>query len=231
MFTYNNHSCLIWKSHGISFNQVIEDELKPFFKVVDNVISDKRVKIFIKHDYKPKKIQPPITNIDVYDLETFNNVRTVPYYKCINTLSQISCKYHRDITEKEYEKCKKDCVVFKGTDCNNELLDCVLLLKGEVKKINNKIVEYNLYLIAHNGSGFGSYVVLNILPQWRSVVKLIKKGAGNISLKIFNGYVDEEKKVPQYVHFRCGRVHINKSIKKIGRKKELEHDERYEDTR
>ena len=94
-------------------------------------------------------------------------------------------------------------------------------------------------MIAHNGSGFDSYVVLNNLPQWRSVVKLIKNGAGIVSLKIFNGYVDQNKKIPQYVHFRCGRVHINKSLRKIGEsyklqesllKKELEHDEINEDT-
>ena len=94
-------------------------------------------------------------------------------------------------------------------------------------------------MIAHNGSGFDSYVVLNNLPQWRSVVKLIKNGASIVSLKMFNGYVDHVKKIPQYVHFRCGRVHINKSLKKIGEsyklqesllKKELEHDEIYEDT-
>ena len=80
--------------------------------------------------------------------------------------------------------------------------------------------------------------MLNNLPQWRSVVKLVKNGAGIISLKIFNGYVDEKKKIPQYVHFRCGRVHINTSLKKIGEgyklqesllKKELEHDEIYDD--
>ena len=94
-------------------------------------------------------------------------------------------------------------------------------------------------MIAHNGSGFDSYVVLNNLPQWRSVVKLIKNGAGFVSLKIFNRYVDPVKKILQYVHFRCGRVHIYKSLKKIGEsyilqeslnKKELEHDEIFEDT-
>ena len=119
------------------------------------------------------------------------------------------------------------------------MLDHVLSFKGEPKKVENKIVEYNLSLIAHNGSGFDSYVVLNNLPQWRSVVKLIKNGAGIISLKIFNGYVDQNKKIPQYVHFRCGRVHNNKSLRKIGEsyklqesllRKELEHDEIYEDT-
>ena len=94
-------------------------------------------------------------------------------------------------------------------------------------------------MIAHNGSGFDSYVVLNNLPQWRSIVKPIKNGVGIISLKIFNRYVDQNKKIPQYVHFRCGRVHINKSLRKIGEsyklqesllKKELEHEEIYEDT-
>ena len=74
------------------------------------------------------------------------------------------------------------------------MLDHVLSFKGEAKKVNNRIVEYNLYLIAHNGSGFDSIVVLKNLSQWRSVVKLIKNGVGIISLKIFNGYVDQNKK-------------------------------------
>ena len=49
LFIYNNRFCLIWKSNGNSFNQVIEDELEPNFKVVDNVISDKHVKSFIEY--------------------------------------------------------------------------------------------------------------------------------------------------------------------------------------
>ena len=96
------------------------------------------------------------------------------------------------------------------------MLDHVLSFKGAVKKVNNKTVEYNLYLIPQNGSSFDSYVVLNNLPQWRSVVNLIKKEAGIVSLKIINGYLDPVKKIPQYVHFRCRRVHINSGLKKIG---------------
>ena len=94
-------------------------------------------------------------------------------------------------------------------------------------------------MIAHNGSGFHSYVVLNNLPQWRRIVDFIKNGDGIVSLKTFNGYVHQNKKIPQYVHFRCGRIHNNESLKKLGEsyklqesllKKELEHDEIYEDT-
>ena len=118
------------------------------------------------------------------------------------------------------------------------MLDYVLQFEGEPRKINNKIVKYNLYLIAHQGSGFDSYVVLNNLLQWRTVVSLIKNGSGIVSLKIFNGYVDPVKKIPQYVHFRCGLLHIEDSLKNIERsyklqenlhKKELEHDEIFED--
>ena len=43
--------------------------------------------------------------------------------------------------------------------------DHVSSFKGEAKKVNNKIVEHNLYLIAHNGSGFDSYVELKNLTQ------------------------------------------------------------------
>ena len=126
LFIYNNQFCLIWKSKGISFNQVIENELKPNFKVVVNVISDKHDKSFIKYEYNPKKVKSPLTNIVIYDLETFNKIRAVPYCSCIYKLSKISGKYHRDICEQEYQKCLKDCIVFKGTYCINEMLDLVL---------------------------------------------------------------------------------------------------------
>ena len=101
-------------------------------------------------------------------------IQAVPYCSCIYKLSKISGKYQQDISEKNYHKCLNDCVVFKGTDCIFEMVGHVLSFKGDPKKIKNKIVEYNLYLIAHNGNGFDCYVVINNLPHWRSVFKLIK---------------------------------------------------------
>ena len=173
----------------------------------------------------------------VYDIETFSTIKCVPYANCIYRLSKISGKYYRDISEKEYQNCLNDCIVFKGLDNINKMLDYVLQYKGEPKRINNKIVKFNLYFIAHKGSGFDRYVVLNNLPQWRTV-KLIKNGSGIVSLKIFNGYVDQNKKIPQYVHLRCGLLHIKDSLKNIGKsyklqpcllKQELEHDEIFEE--
>ena len=118
------------------------------------------------------------------------------------------------------------------------MLDYVLQFKGEAKRNKNKIVKYILYLLAHKGSGFDSYVVLNILLQWRTVVSLIKSGLSTVSFKIFNGYVDECKNIPQYFSFRCGLLHIkdsfinnrkNYKLQECLLKQDLEHDENFED--
>ena len=79
LFIHNNHLRLKWKSIGISFSQALE-ELKNNFKVVDKVISDIHVKSFVQYEYKPEKIQSPLTHIVAYDLETFNKTRIVAYF-------------------------------------------------------------------------------------------------------------------------------------------------------
>ena len=92
----------------------------------------------------------------VSDIETFNTIKCVPYANCIYRLSKVSGKCYRDISEKGNQNCLNDCIVFKGLDNYNKMLDYVLQFKGEPKRINNKIVKSNLYLIAHKGSGFDS---------------------------------------------------------------------------
>ena len=71
----------------------------------------------------------------MHDLETFNKFRAVAYCSCMFKLSKTSGKYHRDISEKEYQKCLNDCVVFKGSDCIKAMLDHLLSFSGEVKKV------------------------------------------------------------------------------------------------
>ena len=88
------------------------------FKVIDNVLSDKHVKNFIKHDYKPRRVQSSFTNIDVYNLETYNKDRAVPYYSCIQKQNKISGKNSRDSTGKEHRSFLNGCVLFKRSDCS-----------------------------------------------------------------------------------------------------------------
>ena len=77
----------------------------------------------------------------MYDLETFNKIRVVPYCSCIYNLSKISSKYHRDISKKDNEKCLNDCVIFKGTECINEMLGHVLSFKREPEKSKMKLLN------------------------------------------------------------------------------------------
>ena len=77
-----------------------------------------------------------------------------------------------------------------------------------------KVLEYNLPLHAHNGSGFDIWIDLNNLPCDKRIVNLIKNGKGIIELKAFNGYIEKNKKrIPQYLHFRCAMTLLNYSIK------------------
>ena len=50
------------------------------------------VKVLINLNNNPKKIQSPLTNKVVYDFETFDKIRAVPYCSCIYKLSKISRK-------------------------------------------------------------------------------------------------------------------------------------------
>ena len=103
----------------------------------------------------------------VYDLQTFNTDNSVPYAFALYELSKLSGNYYRYIVQREYAKCRNDCIVLKGTDCINNLLKHVLEFEGEAKRNKNKNVKYKLYLPDHKVSGFDTYVVLNILPQWK----------------------------------------------------------------
>ena len=61
-YIVRNNFCLLWKSITISFNEAIE-ELKLNFKIIDNLISDKHDKNFIKYEYKSKEVQTQLTNM------------------------------------------------------------------------------------------------------------------------------------------------------------------------
>ena len=241
LYLCNNHFCFIWKSQNDSFNQAIR-ELKDNFKIVVNFVTEENVNSHFKYEFTPEKIDSHLTNFIVYDPETHNTDRVRPYCISFHRLSKLAGRYNRDLTCDEIDKCKKDTIVFDGDDCNEKALDFCLKLKGEEKRtsLNKKIVEYNLQLHAHNGSGFDTWMILNNLPCDKHIVDIIKNGKGIISLKIFNGYIDNcKKQIPQYVIFRCGMTHLNYSLKKMGKtfklekellQTEMDHDEVYSDT-
>ena len=105
-------------------------------------------------------------------------------------------------------------MVFDGDNCISNALDFCLKLKGDDRKVKNKVVEYNLQLHAHNGGGFDTWVVLNILACDKHIVDVFKNGTGIISLRVFNGYIyNGNKQIPQNLIFGGGLTHLYYSLK------------------
>ena len=168
----NNHFYLIWKSENVSFNQAIK-ELKANFKIVDNYITEEIVNSHFKYEFKPKKIESHSSNFIVYDIETCNNYRARPYCISFYRLSKIAGSYDRDPTQDELEKPIKDTMAFEGDKCISNALDFLLKVKGEERKVKNKIVEYNLQLHVHIRSGFDTWIILNNLDCDKHIVNII----------------------------------------------------------
>ena len=216
LFIYNNHFCLIWKSEGVSFFRDVK-ELKDNFKIVDNYITEENVTSHFEYEFIPKKIESHLTNFIVYDLETHKTDRARPYNMTFYRLSKIAGRYERDPSQEELQKSIDETIAFAGDNCIGNALDFCLKFKGEERKVKNKIVEYNLQMHAHNGSGFDTWIVLNNLPYDKHIVNIIKNGKGIISLRVFNGYIyNGKKQIPQYLFFRCGMTRFNYSLKKLG---------------
>ena len=77
LYVHKTLFCLIWISKYNSFNKATE-ELKLNFKFVFTCISDNYVKSCIKFEYYPWKVHSQITNMVLYDIETFNTDGAVP---------------------------------------------------------------------------------------------------------------------------------------------------------
>ena len=79
------------------------------------------------------------------------------------------------------------------------------------------VSSYRLSLVAHNSSGFDSWLVLNSLVKEITELKTIKTARGLISLPIRCAFETVSTvEVPQYVKFTCTKSHINLSLEKLG---------------
>ena len=153
-----------------------------------------------------KKIESQLTNFMVYDLETHNADRARPYLPCFNRICKLAGENNKEkIIPHELDKSKKDTIAFDCDDCVTNVLDFCLKVKGNERKVKNKIVENNFQIHAHDGSGFDTWVILNNLSCDKHIVNIIKNGKSIQEFKVFNGHIEKIKKqIPQYLHFRCG---------------------------
>ena len=101
LFLYNNHFCLKWKSEGVSFDNVIKNEVKDSFKRVNIYITEENAKSFSEYKHIPNKIESHPTKFITSDLETLNTDRSRPYVFCFYRLSNLSSRCDRNLTPDE----------------------------------------------------------------------------------------------------------------------------------
>ena len=96
--------------------------------------------------------------------------------------------------------------------------------KTYIDKDGDEIISsYRHLLVAHNSSGFDSWVVLDSLVKEITDLKIIKTTRGLISLSFRCGVkIVNTCEVPQYVKFTCSKSHIKGSLEKIGKEYNLQ---------
>ena len=222
-------------------------EVETNSKFINSEVNELNSQNFKEYKFDPRKVANQVTNVCLYDIETFNRDRAIPYAIGYFPISKMGIsKYNRDLTKEEIEKYLNEVRIFDGEDCITKMFEKLRAVKGEPKKIekNGKeiIVEYELKMIAHNGSGFDSWIILDNLPEWCRITSMIKTGKGIINMKIYNGMCDIKPNIkgkPQYLIFNCSANHMKSSLRKLGEtyklqtevlKQEIDHTEIYEDT-
>ena len=208
--------------------------MKDNFKIVDKYITEENVNSHFEYEFTTTKIDLHLSNLIVYDLETYSIDRAKPYNITFCRLSKIAGRYGRDPTPEGLQNSINDTLSFARENCIGNALDFCLELEGDERKVKNEIVEYILQMHAHNGSGFDTWIILNNLPCDKHFVDIVRNGKSFFELKVYNGLIQKNiKQSPQYLHFRCGMTHLNYSLKKLGKtfnlpkellKTEMDHD-------
>ena len=224
---HNNHYCVIWKKNRKDslLNGVTEIEKK--FKYVNNKINANNLIQRIRYRFPKHETIDQLKNVFVFDLETHIDQEFAEAFAAgVYIVNRLRDKWDRGLASDEKIIEKENVTVFDASNGN-----CVLnMLKyisenyeGDertyIDKDGNEIISsYRLLLIAHNSSGFDSWVVLNSLVKEITDLKIIKTARGLISLSFRCGFkIVNTVEVPQYVKFTCSKSHIKGSFEKIGR--------------
>ena len=141
-------------------------------------------------------------------------------------MNRLRDRWDRDLTPDELVIERENFIVFDGSTGNsvmNMLKYFSEKYEGDertyIDKNGDEIVSsYRLLLVAHNSSGYDSWVVLNSLVKEIIELKTSKTARALISLSFRCGVkLVITVEVPQYIKFICSKSHIKGSLEKVGK--------------
>ena len=224
---HQNHYCVIWKKNRRDSLLNGVKEVDENFRYVKNKINEDNLKQRIRYRFPKHETIDQLENVFVFDLETQNDNEFAETYGAgLYDVNRLRDKWDRDLTNNELEIERKNVTVFDASNGN-----CIMNMlkyisenyegdeKTYIDREGDEIVSsYRLLLVAHNSSGFDSWVVLNSLVKDITDLKIIKTARGLISLSFRCGFkIVNTCEVPQYVKFTCSKSHIKRSLEKIGK--------------
>ena len=227
VYIHKNHYCVIWKKNRKDSLLNGVDEIDKNFKYIKNKINEDNLKQRTRYRFPKYEKIDQLENVFVFDLETQNDQEFAETYAAgLYDVNRLRDCWHRDLTGDELVIERKNVTVFDASNGN-----CIMnMLKyisenydGDERTYIDKdgdeiISSYRLLLVAHNSSGFDSWVVLNSLIKDITDLKIIKTARGLISLSFRCGVkIVNTCEVPQYVKFTCTKSHIKGSLEKIGK--------------
>ena len=229
---HKNHYCVIWKKNRKDSLLNGVQEIENNFKYVKNKINEDNLKQRILYRFLKHETIDQLENVFVFDLETHNDQDFAePYGVGLYDVNRLKDCWYRDLNSNELMIERKKVTVF---DASNE--NCIMNMlryisknydgdeRTYIDKDGDEIISsYRLLLVAHNSSGFDSWVVINSLIKEITDLKFIKTARGLISLSFRCGVKIVNKcEVPQYVKFTCSKSHIKGSLEKIGKENGLQ---------
>ena len=224
---HRNHYCVIWKKNRKDSLLNGVKEVDENFRYVKNKINEDNLKQRIRYRFPKYEKIDQLKNVFVFDLETQNDQEFAEAYAAgLYDVNRLSHRWHRDLTPHELVIERKNVTVFDASNGNcimNMLKYISENYEGDertyIDREGDEIVSsYRLLLVAHNSSGFDSWVVLNSLIKEITDLKIIKTARGLISLSFRCGVkIVNSVEVHQYVKFTCSKSHIKGSLEKIGK--------------
>ena len=224
---HKNHYCVIWKKNRRDSLLNGVNEIHKNFKYVKNKINENNLKQRIRYRFPKHDPIDQLENVFVFDLETQNDQEFAEAYAAgLYDVNRLRDCWYRDLNSGELIIERKNVTVFDASNGN-----CIMNMlnyisenydgdeRTYIDRDGDEIVSsYRLLLVAHNSSGFDSWVVLNSLIKDITDLKIIKTARGLISLSFRCGVkIVNTIEVPQYVKFTCSKSHIKGSLEKIGK--------------
>ena len=239
---HKNHYCVIWKKNRKDSLLNGVDEIDKNLKYIKNKINEDNLKQRIRYRFPKHETIDQLENVFVCDLETHNDNEFAEIYAAgLYDVNRLHDRWHRDLSDNELVIERKNVIVFDASN-GNSVMNMLKYIsenyEGDERTYIDKdgdeiISSFRLLLVAHNSSGFDSWVVLNSLIKDITDLKIIKTTRGLISLSFRCGVkIVNTVEVPQYVKFTCSKSHIKGSLEKIGKeyglkpellKREIDH--------